>query len=321
MARKIAGCMWGLALGDALGKPVEFLPYPRIVEHHGPAGITNVPRNGIWTDDTEMTIAVAKGLLSLDPNGASIEATGAAIAREYVAWLDHPGHAPGQTCRRGASRLKGGVDWHVAGIEDSKGCGAAMRVAPIGFFFDDLPTVVQVAVNSSLPTHRHPTALASAAGAAALVYLAMDGVPVHEWGARVKKIIQGLDGVGMRGKNEFTVAIDRAIDVLDVENPPEALSYIGEGWIAEEAVALALHCCMRFPGPEQFKQMLLTAVNHSGDSDSVGCIAGGIMGAFHGFSIVEILVKTWLDNLRPDLSARMSDLVGKLEERLSAKGD
>lgn len=308
----IKGAMWGLALGDALGKPVEFLHLWRIKEEYGPEGITNLPENSIWTDDTEMTFAITRALIKT--YHLPVEEVSAQIAEEFVSWLDNPGYAPGNTCIRSVVLYKTSPtrDWRSHGIKDSKGCGSAMRVAPIGLFFSDLEKLYDVAFNSSLITHAHPTALAAAVGAAYLIRLALDKTEISLWPALVKKIVQRIEEPG---RSEFCAAIDRAVAALKIPDAEDAIPTIGKGWVGEEAVAIALYCCMKNPRPSDFKKMLLQAVNHDGDSDSTACIAGGIMGAAHGYEALGPEIHNWTFRLKE--RERMERMIETLVKLLS----
>ncbi|MHA1380278.1 MAG: ADP-ribosylglycohydrolase family protein [Candidatus Helarchaeota archaeon] len=292
----VKGVMWGLALGDALGKPVEFKHLWRIKEDYGPNGIIELPHNAIWTDDTEMTFAVARALIK--SHRLSVEEISTQIADEFVVWLDtNTGYAPGNTCIRGVVYYKNkpNKEWWESGIKTSKGCGSAMRVAPIGLYFKDLDKLYKVAYNSSLITHAHPTAIAAAVGAAYLVRLALDKIEIELWPEKVKNFVKNIPELG---KAEFKNAIDRAVNALNIKSKEEAIKTIGKGWVGEEAVAIALYCCMKYSKPEDFKKMLILAVNHDGDSDSTGCIAGGIMGAAHGYAVLTSEICEWINKLR-----------------------
>jgi ADP-ribosylglycohydrolase len=287
--------MWGLALGDALGRPVEFKHLWRIKEDHGSEGITDLPQNSIWTDDTEMTFAVARALIKT--HQLTIEEISIQIAEEFVRWLDNPGFKPGSACLQGVFHYQNSAtkDWRKSGVKTSKGCGSAMRVAPVGLFFSDLEKLFHVAYNSSLITHAHPTALAAAVGAAYLVRLALNRVEIHLWPAKVNAFVNQIKELG---RTEFCAAIERAAQALELSNTEEAIRRIGKGWVCEEAVAIALFCCLKYPQPEDFKKLLILAVNHDGDSDSTGCIAGGIMGALHGFAALGEEIHEWITRLR-----------------------
>ncbi|MFX1298800.1 MAG: ADP-ribosylglycohydrolase family protein [Promethearchaeota archaeon] len=303
--------MWGLALGDALGKPVEFLHLWRIKEDYGPNGITDLPYNSIWTDDTEMTFAVARALIK--SYKLSVEEISTQIAEEFVAWLDNPGFKPGNTCLRGVISYQNSKNWRASGVKESKGCGSAMRVAPIGLFFSDPHKLYKIAYNSSLITHAHPTALAATLGAAYLVRLALNRTKIEIWPKKVKAFVENIEEPG---RTEFYNAIDTAVRAVDIENTEEAIRRIGKGWVGEEAVAIALYCCMKYPAPKDFKKLLILAVNHDGDSDSTACIAGGIMGALHGYEALGHEIHEWTTRTRE--RNRMKAII---EEMISALKD
>ena len=138
---KLLGCYWSLALGDALGKPVEFDSIDSIREKYGKNGI-QVPEDGsYWTDDTEMTLAITNALLRLGNAETIVELNddllGCTFAEEFILWLKSPGHAPGHTTTTSVRFLKqnGAVKWQQAGKNNSKGCGTVMRAALLGVWF------------------------------------------------------------------------------------------------------------------------------------------------------------------------------------------
>src|SRR5262249_27534596 len=88
---------------------------------------------GTYSDDTQMTVAVAEAILAVAAD-APLDALMDEMGRRFVAWSTSPDNdrSPGQTCMTGSQALAKGVPWRDAGVRDSKGCGSAMRVAPIG---------------------------------------------------------------------------------------------------------------------------------------------------------------------------------------------
>src|SRR5260221_228036 len=129
------GSMYGLAFGDSLGKPTEFMRFTEIVAKYGPEGPSDLPDGGLVTDDTQMALAVAEALLAL-PSAAPLSAAVLApeLVQRYQAWAISPenNRAPGMTCLRAIGNLDGGRPWVDATIPGSKGCDANMRVTPIG---------------------------------------------------------------------------------------------------------------------------------------------------------------------------------------------
>lgn len=296
------GSIVGLAVGDALGYPCEFRTRLKILDAFGPEGVTDFvsidderwPQYpiivgarhapGTFSDDTQMTVALAEGLLDAGP-GATLDEQMTAIGRRFVEWSRSPknNRAPGATCMTGCRRLADGMHWRAAGVADSKGCGSAMRVAPIGLvYWDDLDRVAEVARASSLLTHGHDAGVEGAAAAALLVALAVRNATPEEMYDEVAR------RCGPRSE-DFRRCWEKLPSSLEDE-PAVALSGagLGEAWVAEEATASAMYCVWRHPN--SFDDAVLCASNTDGDSDSIACIAGSIMGALLG---VDALRTSW----------------------------
>src|SRR6187401_2248976 len=113
--------IYGVALGDALGWPVEFMDLAHIRSQYGRAGITEPPDPALYTDDTQMTAALAEALV--EAGHQELDSLMEAVARKFIGWKQHPataGRAPGATCLRGVSALELGAPWREAGVKDSK---------------------------------------------------------------------------------------------------------------------------------------------------------------------------------------------------------
>lgn len=95
-----------------------------------------------------------------------------------------------------------------------------------------------------------------------------------------------------REKNhqETLKAVGKAIYLAESES--ENISELGEGWIAEEALSIAVYCALR--NEHDFAKGVLEAVNIQGDRDSVGAITGNLLGAINGMSAIPV---KWQDNL------------------------
>lgn len=312
------GAMLGLAVGDALGFPAEFRTREQILASFGPAGLGDLvavhdpawPAKpmilgkphpaGTVSDDTQMTIALAEGLL--EAHDADLDARMTAVARRFCAWAESPDNdrAPGGTCLEGCARLAAGTAWRQAGVAASKGCGSAMRVAPIGLLYGkDLAAVLEVARASSLLTHGHDAAVEGAAAAALLVALALDK-------RTPKQMYEAVMQECAPRSQDLRRCFERLPALLAA--PPEvALSRagLGEGWVAEEAVASALYCLWR--EPDDYRRAVLLAANTTGDSDSIACIAGGVAGALHGAATIPA---AWRE--RVEHAAALRELAGRL---------
>ena len=286
--RRFAGCIHGLAIGDALGFAVEFMRLDEIRAVYGPEGVAtfesvhNAPRLictahhpiGTYSDDTQMSLATANGLIAARSDDLDDIMDG--IAAEYVKWLDDPenNRAPGQTCIEGATRLKEAVHWRDSGDTWSKGCGAAMRTAPIGLCFcHDTEKLREVAYHASACTHAHPTGIAAGIGTAYLVAMAATDMAPGDMPGRLCELTRDISA-------EFVSKIQEVEPMLAHDDHFEAIAELGEGWVGEEAVAIALYCFLK--NPRDYRKTILMAANTNGDSDSIACIAGAISGAYNG---------------------------------------
>ncbi|WP_224242460.1 ADP-ribosylglycohydrolase family protein [Hyalangium gracile] len=290
---RIQGSLVGLAVGDALGYPAEFRTRRQLLAEVGPEGITGFLRlkdarfsrpfitgpdhpPGTFTDDTQMSLCVAEALLAAGREDR--DTLMREMARRFVHWhrSEENNRSPGETTGIACGRLAAGTPWREAGVAHSKGCGANMRVAPIGLYYEDLDTVAEVARDSSRLTHGHPAALEGSAAAALLVALALRDTPPGQMHAEVMRRCGGrspdFDACFSRVPALLHLPPEQVL--IDREKGPHAL---GEGWVAEEAVACALYCFWRHP--DDFRAAVLEAVNTDGDSDSLATITGSIAGA------------------------------------------
>jgi ADP-ribosylglycohydrolase len=274
------GCILGLAIGDALGMPTEFISsMGGIRSKFGVEGVTDFAAGdwpaGHFTDDTQMTLALAEGLLAAGPD-ASVDALMEEVAREFIAWNEGPvgGHrAPGRTCRAGCRNLADGADWRDAGVANSKGCGSAMRAAPIGLMWPgDYERIREVGIAQSRATHGHPCALAGSVAVGALVSMALEG-------GRPEGMLERVIDLTADISDEFVEQMRTVSRALECDSE-DAWTLLGEAWIAEEAVAGALYCFLR--SPDDYRATVLCGANTVGDSDSLACIAGAISGACNG---------------------------------------
>ncbi len=271
-------------------------------------GIRDLPSPALFSDDTQMSIAVAEALVKSD--NQDIDSIMDSIRDEFAKWRNSPenNRAPGNTCLSGVSNMEKGVHWSESGISDSKGCGSAMRVAPIGYLYQHDPEKLKdVARASGICTHGHRTAVAASIGAAYLVKLALDGIPPENM---ISELLAFTTGIS----NEFNQAISKVDECLEYDDEEKALKALGEGWIGEEAVALALYCFLKYPG--DYVQAVLRGANTIGDSDSIACIAGGISGARLEFDAIprdwcaRIEKVDYLDDLAARLAVKKDTLKG-----------
>ncbi|WP_239123191.1 ADP-ribosylglycohydrolase family protein [Rhizocola hellebori] len=284
---RATGSMFGLAYGDALGKPVEFKKYPAIVAAFGPGGPTELHKKAQVTDDTQMALAVGWALLS---EGDLVQN----LTTHFVKWLKSPDNnrAPGNTCMRACLKLDYGLPWEQASIRGSKGCGANMRVTPVGLVktYDD-DTTAYVAQLQAAMTHGHPTALAASELTAFAVRFLVQGATLHELPGlllercRSQRQVMRVDGFSSpAGWDECREVLENLQAVLSTKDDGgDVCARTGEGWIAEEALATALHAALRHP--DDSVAALGRACATNGDSDSIACLAGAFHGAAYGMTV------------------------------------
>ncbi|MEV4230163.1 ADP-ribosylglycohydrolase family protein [Streptomyces bobili] len=305
--RAATGALLGLALGDALGFPTEFNDVPSILAKCGPWREMELPRRALVSDDTQMTLAVARALRTAMDRGLLVPARlERPLREEFVHWYRSPenNRAPGRTCLTACDLLKDDRRlWQDASQIGSKGCGANMRVAPLGL----APglSVEQRAGAAQLQsglTHGHPTALAASDLTAHAVRLLAEGAePVglvgllrsyaldnrtryhHRWLGDLWTRSQDPtpEHFIARGWDDCLGVLERLQEALRSPSPEtDPCLATGDGWIAEEALATGLLCFLLFP--DEPVTALRRAACSAGDSDSIACLAGAFAGAYAG---------------------------------------
>ncbi|WP_422752965.1 ADP-ribosylglycohydrolase family protein [Micromonospora sp. WMMD708] len=303
--RRASGSLFGLAYGDALGKPTEFLSVTEIHRRYGPAGPRELVGDPVLvTDDTQMALAVAWALHDAPEHTAG--AVEPLLRRRFLDWAASPDNnrAPGMTCLRACGELGRGLRWQQATVVDSKGCGANMRVTPVGLLDVDPATLAGLSQLQAGLTHGHPTGLAASELTAYAVRLLRDGVaPARLPGlladrARSQRDTYRGDWLGdlwqragagspaqfiAVGWDECLSALDRLVAALRrPDDGDDPCRYTGEGWVAEEALATALLCVLRHP--DDPVAAIGRGATTAGDSDSIAALAGAFLGAAHGMS-------------------------------------
>ncbi|WP_369198043.1 ADP-ribosylglycohydrolase family protein [Streptomyces djakartensis] len=321
------GALTGLALGDALGFPTEFDDVPAILAKCGPWRQMELPTPAIVTDDTQMTLALGRGLrAAMDRGVLEPRSMAEAVRREFIAWNRSPenNRAPGNTCLRACALLeRTDRPWQDASQIHSKGCGANMRVAPLGLVpgLSDEQRAGAAQLQSAL-THGHPTALAASDLTAHAVHLLARGAEPTGLVGRLRSYAlenrsryherwlgdlwrragdPGPEQYIARGWDECLAILDRlqhAVRTVSPETDPCLAT--GEGWIAEEALATGLLCFLLFV--DEPLTALRRAACTAGDSDSLACLAGAFAGAYLG---AEAWPAEWADRIeyRGDLVA------------------
>ena len=281
------------------------------------------------SDDTQMTLFTACGLLNAKAQG---KAPKYAICEAYLEWYytqvgrkssrhkdcwigDVPElnnrRAPGQTCITALQDILRGKDPY----NNSKGCGGIMRTAPVALYgavwrdtpegeplegrISNIKDVYMLAADAAEITHQHPLGWLSSALEAHVIYRIMqkDCPTVDDFKVYLSEgydmflSLYPNEGAGITQLRALT---DKALGLVgssasDVDN----IEAIGEGWVAEETLAIAVYCAVKYF--DNFEKAIIASVNHKGDSDSTGAVTGNILGAVVGYDAIPEFFKTDLE--------------------------
>ncbi|GCE22757.1 hypothetical protein KDK_65570 [Dictyobacter kobayashii] len=295
-----------------MGADTEFLSVDEILHRYPPVGPRELAQSSPArvTDDTQMTLAVGEALLQAEQpyTAKTLEDP---LRDAFIAWNESPenNRAPGMTCIHACEYLACGLPWYKATINHSKGCGANMRVAPVGLLTASNSGVTAqsraaIAQFQAALTHGHPTGLAAADLTAYVVADLVAGGEPADLPERLidyahsQRSIYHADWLGPlwhrpaasspanfieRGWDECLIALERlhyAMQQIDRQGDPCLAT--GAGWIAEEALATGLYCFLMYP--EDPISAIQRAAVSSGDSDSIACLTGAFAGAHLGLA-------------------------------------
>jgi ADP-ribosyl-[dinitrogen reductase] hydrolase len=282
------GSLLGVAIGDALGATVEFMTPKEIQEKYGV--FKDIIGQGYWqlspgevTDDTDMTMALAKGIIA-EPQ-APIEA----IARFFADWARTKPKDIGNICRLALSEgMKRAAASETEWLETAKyahdqsggrsgGNGSLMRTIPVVLaYWQDPAKMLQIASRQSALTHYDPVA-----GQCVMFYCDL-----------VRTILQGKDLKTAieeaSGEKNREIFLNKDL-LLKIDLSPKEIKTTG---YVVHTLEAALNCAYQ---TESFEEALIMAVNLGGDTDTIGAVTGGIAGAYYG---MEAIPERWLNTLR-----------------------
>ena len=272
MINRTKGILYGVAIGDALGATTEFCTQEEVKQRHGilkdiiGGGWLNV-KPGEGTDDTDMTLAVAQGII--DNPDDPVESVG----KHFVEWYRRNPEDMGISCKRAISKAlelsKNAAptrnNWMLAALEAhratggrSAGNGSLMRTAYPAMFYRDVTKAMRVADDISQMTH-----FDQLAATACRVYTEM--------------LYWLIDEPDIRIRRDYLITAARdaryvfAIEPDYIPNP--------SGFVVD-TFATVLHCILT---TRSFEEALIKTVNLGGDADTTGAIAGGLAGALYGY--------------------------------------
>ena len=288
---RIKGALYGVAVGDALGGPLEFLPRATVRRRY-PEGLREMIGGG-WlhllpgetTDDTAMTLCVADGILEAESRTAlrhaSDDELASAIGSRFIFWLNGDPPDVGNTCREAIARAEYGLSrglaparawFRAAGAlgPNQEGNGALMRCAYAGLWNKDPKSANLTARLQSHLTHSGKQSETCCGWYATVLW-------------------------------SYTLGLMDP-DLSDCPAAPEAVS---DDWSPSGYVMDTLHAVILAMQEASFETVLVKAVNFGGDADTVGAIAGGLAGAKYGFSAIP---ERWVFALSPTLRYKLDEL-------------
>lgn len=298
---RFVGCLIGLAIGDALGAPLEFMPRAEIAATYGEVrellggGWLNV-EPGEYTDDTQLALAIATSIVRtgrIDPDD---------IAARFVAWLQTGPKDVGNITRTAIRYHEQGLPWREVGprvvrelVGGSAGNGSLMRCAPVGLFHAARPAaLLRDSTIVSEITHANPLSVWSSIA----VNLA---------------IVEFLHGRG-EGVIERVAAQIPERQVADTLRAAPTLPRraVRSGGFVLETLGAA---CWALEQGDSFEEVLVAAINLGDDADTVGAVAGALAGARDGIGAIP---DRWMQQLRD--ADQLADLALALH-RLAGKGE
>lgn len=340
---KVRGSLFGGAVGDALGFPVEFFSEEEIFSRYGKNGIKEYeldPASGkaLVSDDTQMTLFTANGILIADTRDSMRGIGGFPhdyIPMSYLDWLrtqemtfeesrkQPRGHmngciswladvpelysrrAPGRTCLSALDQYK----HDKIPQNNSKGCGGIMRVAPLAlmnYSSVQIEKLDREGAEIAKITHKHSLGYMPAA---VLVHIINRIVYPKKQQSLKEIVIEARDTVAdIFADDSYLKKLTEIINLAVIlsendESDLDNIHQIGEGWVAEETLGIAIYCSLRYQN--DFSAGVTAAVNHRGDSDSTGAVTGNILGALIGYDAME---EKWKSNLElADVILEMAD--------------
>ena len=339
------GALAGLALGDALGMPTQAMSPEQIRAVYGRiTGLVDGDASqpyapgmpaGSVTDDTEQALLIASLLVrGRGSSSGRVALNAVEFAHALMAWEDsmiERGSLDllGPSTKAALERVRAGEDPLTVGGAGTTN-GAAMRVTPIGIAVstEDPEAFAEAVWSSCRVTHATRQGFQSAALVAAAVSMGIDTVrtPSPDLRSLLWKAVTYVDSLPERGAwtpdPDVVAATRRAMQL--VANPASSsleclIDQVGTSVASAHAIPMAFALLARDPSP----QALLDAANLGGDTDTIGAIAGAILGAALGvqvlpadsLSMIEEVSHLGLSGVAGDLlELRDQALVGRQEE-------
>ncbi len=287
---RVRGALLGTAVGDALGMPVEGFSHQNIRTYY--RGIKAYRddekrqdlRAGQWTDDTQMTFALARALAAFE----NLEEVANHLVDTYLALRPHA-RRWGSTTHAAVDRLASGVHWRLSGVDEHPTNGAAMRAAPLGVWWYLTGPSRDAAAAFILDllgiTHRHPEALVAGYGQAAAVRMSLTETPETLKPVRfLQNLLEEVYWVETLLDDQER-ACSRRLEMLAtrMREFPLDLRDACEGVTVRASSSWPFALIMFLRNPQLIEATLLSAINVGGDTDTVGAMVGSLLGSLHGW--------------------------------------
>ncbi|HLT96010.1 MAG TPA: ADP-ribosylglycohydrolase family protein [Acidimicrobiia bacterium] len=273
LRERFQGAMAGIAVGDALGFPVEGM---ETVPGGYPDDAFRRLEKFDYSDDTALSIALAESLLACDGFD------GSDMARRFSeVWAREPHRGYGANVVKVFRSVGEGVDWKEAaesqfGGSGSFGNGGAMRVVPVALWaYPDLEETVRLATATASVTHAHPVGMEGAViQAIAAHHVLGDG---FEPGRLLEDLDQRIE------TDRFRVKLETVELCLERGDDQQARQHLGNSVAADGSVLTALYC---FSIAADFDDTVRRAIRIGGDTDTIAAMAGALAGARYGLSAI-----------------------------------
>ncbi|MEX1133725.1 MAG: ADP-ribosylglycohydrolase family protein [Acidimicrobiia bacterium] len=270
---RFRGLMVGIAVGDALGRPVE--GHRQVASSYLEEMSRRLPSH-VYTDDTAMSIGLASSLLECDGFD------GEHMARRFAAdFFAEPWRGYGSGVVDVFGRVRSGIPWDVAaGMQfdgaGSYGNGAAMRVAPVAAWsYPDRDETIDLARKTARLTHTHPVGVEGAAVIALTAHQALGDV--FDEDALVADLDQLIE------TDQFRARFKRFPKALAIDDDEYARLQLGN-WVAADRSALTgVYCYLQASG---FEDAMVRAIRIGGDTDTIAAMTGALAGARWGLSSI-----------------------------------
>lgn len=307
MRNRFRGCLVGLAVGDALGGPVESLSRFEVAQQHGGTLRKMVGGGGLrlkpgeTTDDTAMATALAESIVACGDLKVDD------VAARYAAWLSSDPKGVGKTTRLALRAWKYGLTVPTAALGAhrqtggmSAGNGTVMRCAPIALrYVYDERRLVDASRDEALITHFDPRAWSGSVAVNLLIKHFIHDIPVTN----------AIKAAAQRIRREPRAACEVA-EVLEIVQPNMEASTLPTSGYVLDTLRIAVWAMLSL---STFEEAVVAAVNLGGDADTQGAVTGALAGARWGYNAIP---QHWLEPLQGhDHLIDLADQLLELAER------